>query len=320
MTSRLGRQLRRDRLDPAVLDRQIGLHDAVGRDQQAAANHARHARSRSQCVEPVHADLEGGGDVVLQHPLVGMMADPAGTPQEQHRRRHPSRDDHRVVSGAAGHAMHRPSGRGDGTREGVRERRRHRHGGLIELLCVRERRARAGPRSPARSASSAVHRLPPLRVVGVPHVEAGDDATVDGVAGVGRGLQPADGRDEARRGDREPVPPRRPTRPPPASASRRDAIGVVPAWLAWPVKTSSTRDWPAMASTTPRGAASCVEHGPLLDVELEVRRAQPATRCALSSCVGVQAVGLQRGPRPTHHARPCRPARPRHRRPARGCR
>ncbi len=42
---------------------------------------------------------------------------------------------------------------------------------------------------------------------------------------------------------------------------RRD-MGVVPAWLAWPSKVSSRRDWPTMASTTAREESHLSRTGP----------------------------------------------------------
>ena len=61
-----------------------------------------------------------------------MMTDSARTPQKQHGRRHTSSHDHRVVTRAAIHPMHRITALFNGTRQLIRETRIHLDCGLIQ--------------------------------------------------------------------------------------------------------------------------------------------------------------------------------------------
>ena len=64
----------------------------------------------------------------------------------------------------------------------------------------------------------------------------------------------------------------------PASASRRSAIGTVPAWPAMPVSAAS-RVAPAIAVTTPTGRFS-FQHRTLLDVQFDIGQQFAAARAA----------------------------------------
>ena len=63
-----------------------------------------------------------------------------------------------------------------------------------------------------------------------------------------------------------------------ASASWRADIGTVPAWPARPRRVSVARVCPAIAETTPDREPQFLEHGPLLDVHLEVARGPALAR------------------------------------------
>src|SRR5215471_4654446 len=69
--------------------------------------------TRSAGIEGLHfleeceAGSERGCDIFLADGLIGVMADAAGTAQEQHGDRHFPRDDHGVVSSSAVHAVRR---------------------------------------------------------------------------------------------------------------------------------------------------------------------------------------------------------------------
>jgi hypothetical protein len=68
----------------------------------------------------------------------------------------------------------------------------------------------------------------------------------------------------------------------PASASRRSAIGTVPAWPAMPVRFAASRVAPDIAVTTPTGRFCCFQHRPLLDMQFDIgmqsRRDAPPRR------------------------------------------
>ena len=65
-----------------------------------------------------------------------------------------------------------------------------------------------------------------------------------------------------------------------ASASRRMAIGTVPACPGDPVTLTRCRVPPAMAVTTPERQALVEQHRPLLDVHLDVGRDRARDRGA----------------------------------------
>jgi hypothetical protein len=56
----------------------------------------------------------------------------------------------------------------------------------------------------------------------------------------------------------------------PASASRRSAIGTVPAWPAMPERFAASRVAPDIAVTTPTGRFCCFQHRPLLDMQFDI--------------------------------------------------
>src|SRR5438034_724155 len=74
--------------------------------------------------------------VFLEYILVRMMTDAARTPHEKHRGRNARSNNHRVVTGAAGHAMHRQTALGNRLFECGDHAKVHRHGGLIDRYLV----------------------------------------------------------------------------------------------------------------------------------------------------------------------------------------
>ena len=219
-----------------------------------------------------------------------MMADAARAAQEQHRRRHARRDDHRVVAGAARHAMHRRRRCASTARSSAGDERGiHRDRRLVEPRLARRRRARAAPRSRAAASISRSTAASPHVIVGMTDVEARDTAPGDDVGGAGLGLDLSDRRDQA--GCRQRLALRRRTihSAAPASASRRASIGVVPAWLAAPVKVTSSAALSGDRVDDAERQAEALEHRSLLDVELEIaERVGSATR-ASSSRGGIEA-------------------------------
>src|SRR5262249_40673637 len=73
--------------------------------------------------ERVNANGQRDRDVLVHHRLIGMMADAAGTPNEEHGRRHVWRDNHGVVAGAAWHRVRLHTGLLDGAGDKGHERR-----------------------------------------------------------------------------------------------------------------------------------------------------------------------------------------------------
>ena len=80
----------------------------------------------------------------------------------------------------------------------------------------------------------------------------------------------------------------------PASASRRSAIGTVPACPAMPVRLTARRVAPAIAVTTPTARFFLLQHRPLLDMQFHigVKLAAGSGRCA--DMLGVETELRQR--------------------------
>ena len=78
------------------------------------------------------------------------------------------------------------------------------------------------------------------------------------------------------------------------SASRRSAIGTVPAWPASPVNATRARLCPAIAVTTPSGTPLGLEHRTLLDVDLVVADQIGRIAAGAGQSLGVAAKGAHR--------------------------
>ena len=75
----------------------------------------------------------------------------------------------------------------------------------------------------------------------------------------------------------------------PASASRRSAIGTVPAWPAMPVRFAASRVAPDIAVTTPTGRFCCFQHRPLLDVQFDIGMQFAARPRRRADMIGIEA-------------------------------
>ena len=215
-------------------------------------------------------DPEGGGDVPLEHRFTRMMADTTGTAQEQHRNRHSSSQNHRIVSGAAINATDGNALRRNGALQRSHKRRAHRDGTLIEMRIPLHSQL-----SPRRDllcrATQGVDRRRSNVIRCMTNIEtrfthAGDDVGA------------------ARRVSTRPTvvtsPDVRSARSStaaihsaaPAAASRRAAIGVVPAWFADPVNVSGQSALSDDGADDGNGDGEAIEHGALFDVEFEIAK------------------------------------------------
>ena len=211
----------------------------------------------------------------------GLMADAVLASQEQHADRHTGGENHRIVPGAARHAVRRAPGLLDGTVEHGGDGRVHGDGWLIQARLTRHRPDRAAVRSPRLPVVSAF--VPPVRVTSTGCLTSSDTTR----APERRCRRPARRRSSRpwQPARKSPAPRARLRRSMPrrhASASLRSFIGVVPAWAAAPrerdVRAGSARK---STSTTAKRKVEVLEHRTLLDVELEIperARRQPSRR------------------------------------------
>ena len=101
----------------------------------------------------------------------------------------------------------------------------------------------------------------------------------------------------------------------PASASRRSAIGTVPAWPAMPVELRREPRGAAIAVTTPTGRFCCFQHRPLLDVQFDIGKQFAARPRRRTDMIGIEPELL-----PSPRASTCRRGRARRARFRRRCR
>ena len=137
------------------------------------------------------------GDVARHHRFVGMVADPARRPDEEHGCRHMRRKNHRIMAGAARHDKRLHTGSLHGARQARHELGIHRHRGMVEARHPVERQPSVrGDR--LRRVMQLAHRRASHRIVRVADIER--HATVAGNH-VGRSrlrLDPSRGRDQTR--------------------------------------------------------------------------------------------------------------------------
>src|SRR6266508_6369365 len=98
-----------------------------------------------------------------------MMTDPARAAEKQHRGRHARSYDHRVMSGAACHAMHRVARLRDAAFEHSDERRVHQDASLVELWLARDLEAAPCPNLSSRI-NQLLHRRRARAIVGMAEV------------------------------------------------------------------------------------------------------------------------------------------------------
>ena len=92
----------------------------------------------AQTAQELHSRGQRCGHIAGLHRLIGMVAKAAGTAQEEDRRGHPARDNHRIVAGAAGHEARLAT---SAARNSLPQQRAqlgaHRHGRLVDRRAVR---------------------------------------------------------------------------------------------------------------------------------------------------------------------------------------
>ena len=174
----------------------VGCHEAAASHYEVGHDRLRATPSKNSSPAPSAAATS-----LFEHSLVGMMADAARRSQEEHRRRHASGDDHRVVAGAARHAVHECAASLDGPREDPGERGRPSAStawSSVHVTCdAADPGAQRSPRPVPSRRSTAARRDP---VVGMPHVEAREAAAGNDIARARLDVDPADRRHETGRG------------------------------------------------------------------------------------------------------------------------
>src|SRR5580658_2514520 len=88
----------------------------------------------SDIADEPYANLDSRFDIGGDHRFIRMVADAARASEEQHRGRDMRREDHRVMAGAARHAMHGIAGGLHGTGQRFPQARIEGNRGLIETM------------------------------------------------------------------------------------------------------------------------------------------------------------------------------------------
>lgn len=152
-------------------------------------------RGSGELGKKMHSARESLLHVPGQNRFGRVVADAAGSPQEDHGGRDSSGEDHCIMSGAACHAMRSASGGADGRFDLGRQETVHGDGRLFEKDGVRDGEAATGGDFFGEM-GELCDSLRASAIGGVADVESSPDFAGDDVCGTRTGLDGADGGDE----------------------------------------------------------------------------------------------------------------------------
>src|SRR5262249_33828590 len=168
--------------DPAKLEKQLksltgvvdsGIFANLAHCVVVAGNQGIRKLQRTRYLfQEMRPSLQRSSDVLDSYAFGGMMTDPSGAADKQHRHGHARSHNHGIMSGATHHPMHRKAAQLDGSCYRVRQRRVAPDPLLIQTCAPIELQlAPLGDRP--RATDQPVDRSYALNVVGVPDIQRG---------------------------------------------------------------------------------------------------------------------------------------------------